>query len=262
MQWTDAQAYDHFMGRWSRTAAREFLSWLGLQNGLRWLDVGCGTGALSDVILQTVQPAALTCVDPSSALLDEARARLGNAPVQIVPGDAMCLPFPHQSFDVAVSGLVLNFVPDAPRMIKEMKRVVRAGGYIGSYVWDFFAGASVTQHIGQALGELDPSLILHASAAQKAHLTGRDAMFALFAEAELEAIDSVSILINVNFDTFEGYWRATTAFASPHARQLAALSPADFTKVKARVKALLVPSNGTSITYNARVNCVRGIVST
>jgi ubiquinone/menaquinone biosynthesis C-methylase UbiE len=228
---------------------------------LRWLDVGCGTGALSDVIIQSMQPAALTCVDPSSALLNEARARLGNAPVQIVPGDAMCLPFPDRTFDVAVSGLVLNFVPDAQKMIKEMKRVVRTGGNIGSYVWDFSGGASVTQHIGQALGELDPSFIVHASAAQKAHLTSQEAMLALLAEEELEAIDSVSILVNVNFDTFEDYWRANTTFASPHARQLAGLSTADYTEVQARVRALLGPSNGAAIAYKARANCVRGVVS-
>jgi ubiquinone/menaquinone biosynthesis C-methylase UbiE len=259
MQWSNAQAYDQFMGRWSRIAAQKFLTWLCLPNGLRWLDVGCGTGAFSQVVLQTSHPRALDCIDQSVELLAAALARLGGQ-ATIVPGNAMHLPYEDRVFDVAASALVLNFVPEPLRMVTEMKRVVRNGGCVASYVWDFHGGGSVTQHIGRALDEHDPRRAEAAFTAQRAQTTSLAALKELFAAAGLRTVDEGSISVEVRFQNFEEYWFANNAFASPHARQIDSLAIDDKTKVKERVRASLPRSGGDTIEYIARINCVRGVV--
>lgn len=262
MQWANAQAYERFMGRWSQIAGHKFLTWLCLPVRQRWLEVGCGTGSFSQAILEASRPEELVCLDPSEELLSEARGRFGKGQVIVLPGDAMCLPFGEPSFDVAVSGLVLNFVPDERRMVSEMKRVVRNGGCIASYVWDFHGGRSVTQHIGQALGELDPMHVEAALAAQRAETTSLAALTRLFEDNGLVSVRTTSADVEICFGSFEEYWLSNTAFASPHARQLAVLDPVDRAEVRDRVRASLPYSSDGKIEYIAKINCVQGRVWT
>ena len=137
VRWASGDAYEPYVGRWSRLVAREFLAWLKAPAGLDWLDVGCGTGALTEAIAQSCAPKRLAGIDPSAAFLDFARQRLSHAGSELRQADAHDLPFGVAEFDQVVSGLVLNFVPDKLRAAAEMVRVVRPGGAVALYVWDY-----------------------------------------------------------------------------------------------------------------------------
>src|SRR5512145_800533 len=137
--WERGDPYERYIGRWSRLVASEFVSWLAIGPGRRWLDVGCGTGALSAAIVAQAGPASVVGVEPSAGFLERARANLGQS-VILSSGEAEALPLESASIDVAVSGLVLNFVPDLPSALRELRRVTVPGGTIGAYVWDYAEG--------------------------------------------------------------------------------------------------------------------------
>src|SRR5260221_2875610 len=135
--WASGEAYEPYVGRWSRLVAREFLNWLAMPPGCRWLDVGCGTGALSQAILQFAAPKEVKGIDESQGFVDYAREQVKDARASFEVADAQALPVEKGSYDAAVSGLVLNFVPQQDRMIGEMARVTKPGGVVGLYVWDY-----------------------------------------------------------------------------------------------------------------------------
>ena len=136
--WEHGDAYELFIGRWSSLVAVEFLDWLDLPGGLRWVDVGCGTGALSEAILDTQDPTSVVGVEPSAGFVRAAIQRLGDrATVHEAPAEH--LPLPDGSADIVVSGLVLNFIPDLPAALAEMRRVA-PDGIVAGYVWDYTGG--------------------------------------------------------------------------------------------------------------------------
>ncbi len=135
--WESGESYQHYIGRWSRLVADEFIRWLNAPPQQRWLDVGCGTGALSRTILELASPATVQGIDPSQSHITFAHGTIHDERVAFSVGTAESLQLPSDSFDVVVSGLVLNFVPDPARGVVEMKRVIRQGGIIGAYVWDY-----------------------------------------------------------------------------------------------------------------------------
>ena len=140
-KWTSGEAYDQWMGRWSALLAAEFLDWLALPKGLAWLDVCCGSGVVTQAIVDYCAPKSVTGVDASEAQLAAARERCPNRGITFEVGDAMTLRFAEASFDVAVCCLGLNFIPEPERALREMRRVVRDGGVIAAYVWDYAQGA-------------------------------------------------------------------------------------------------------------------------
>jgi ubiquinone/menaquinone biosynthesis C-methylase UbiE len=133
--WAAGDLYEPYVGRWSRVVAREFLGWLDVPRGARWLDVGCGTGALTQTILRDCAPRSVHGVDPSAGFVEFAKQRTNGASFEV--GDAQALPAKDGEFDAAVAGLVLNFVPQPERGAGEMRRAVRPGGTVGAYVWDY-----------------------------------------------------------------------------------------------------------------------------
>ena len=155
--WAAGEAYEQYVGRWSRPVAEGFLDWLEVAPGRQWLDVGCGTGALSGTILRRAQPAGVTGLDPSEAFLARAREQLQDQRAAFDHGDAQALPYHDRRFDVAVSGLVLSFVPDQAKMVGEMRRVVRPGGAIALYVWDYAGRMELMRHFWDAAAALDPA---------------------------------------------------------------------------------------------------------
>ena len=138
--WQAGDRYEAYMGRWSRRIAPRFLDWLGAPQGLDWLEVGCGTGALSAAILERCNPKSLISIDPSEGFVATARATVPDQRAEFRVGDAQALAVETASRDVVASALVLNFVPDKPKALAEMKRVVRSGGTVGFYVWDYPGG--------------------------------------------------------------------------------------------------------------------------
>jgi SAM-dependent methyltransferase len=153
--WAVGEAYDGYVGRWSRAVAADFVHWLGVEAGARWLDVGCGTGALARAIVAGTQPALVVGVDPSPGFLDVATSR--NPGVEFHVGDARAIPLADNGFDAVVSGLALNFVPEPARAVREFVRVVRPGGIVGAYVWDYAEGMEMMRHFWDAATELDPA---------------------------------------------------------------------------------------------------------
>ena len=153
--WAHGRAYEAYVGRWSRQVAPRFLEWLHQPPGLRWLDVGCGTGALSAAILEVARPATVDGVDPSEGFLEAAVVELGTR-VTFHRASAEALPVDDASMDVVVSGLALNFVPDPERGLAEMTRVAVDGGVVAAYVWDYAERMELMRRFWEAAVEIDP----------------------------------------------------------------------------------------------------------
>ena len=148
---TDGAAYDRLMGRWSRAAGEVFLDWLALPPGLSWLDVGCGTGVFTELLLERGKAQSASAVDPAADQIAYARTKPANKQVDFRLADAQSLPFADRTFDAAAMALVMSFVPDAAKAVAEMKRVVKPGGIIGTYVWDFLGNGSPPQPLRAAV---------------------------------------------------------------------------------------------------------------
>ena len=156
--WQAGDRYEAYMGRWSRRLAPRFLDWFGAGEGRDWLEVGCGTGALSAAILAQCDPASLIAVDQSEGFVASARATVPDCRAEFRVGDALTLPVNSASRDVIASALVLNFVADKHKALVEMKRVARTGGMIGFYVWDYpGGGVEFMRAFWNAATDLDPS---------------------------------------------------------------------------------------------------------
>src|SRR5215218_45622 len=155
--WGNTAAYEAYIGRWSRLVAAAFLQWLALPSGQRWLDVGCGTGALTQTILATTDPAAILGVDPTAEFLAAAEAQIIDPRVRFATGEARALPVPDEAYDAVVAGLVLNFVPDPEAAVVEMARIARRGGTVAAYVWDFAGERQFQRYFWEAATALDPA---------------------------------------------------------------------------------------------------------
>jgi ubiquinone/menaquinone biosynthesis C-methylase UbiE len=148
---TDGEAYERMMGRWSRLVGEAFLDWLDVPKGLRWLDVGCGNGAFTEEIIARCAPATVMAIDPSDEQLAFARTRPGAKIAKFEVGDAQKLSFGDATFDVAIMALVLAFLRDPAKAVAEMARVVRPGGWVATYMWDILGGGSPTTPIYTAI---------------------------------------------------------------------------------------------------------------
>jgi len=153
--WDSGALYEPYVGRWSRLVARTFLGWLKQPSGGHWLDVGCGTGALTEAILALGAPRAVTAVDPAAGFIECAHGQIRDERVQFKIADAQLLPLETPSFDAVVSGLVLNFVPDPERATAEMRRVARAGGVVAAYMWDYAEKMELMRYFWNAAVDLN-----------------------------------------------------------------------------------------------------------
>jgi SAM-dependent methyltransferase len=203
--WEAGDAYEQYVGRWSRLVARDFLGWLDQTAGLRWLDVGCGTGALSAAIIERCAPTALTGIDSSAGFIATARARIADSRARFEQGDGQALPLADGALDVAVSGLVLNFVADPGAMLGEMRRVLRPSATAALYVWDYAGEMQLMRYFWNAAGALDPSA-RELDEGVRFPVCRPDALATLFREAGLEAVTTTPIDVATPFRDFEDYW--------------------------------------------------------
>jgi SAM-dependent methyltransferase len=157
--WSAGALYEPYVGRWSRLVARELLKWLSIRVQKDWLDVGCGTGALSQIIFEHALPNAIKGIDSSADFIAYAKVHVDSARVTFEVGDAQALPMDSASFDVVVSGLVLNFVPEPRRAVAEMSRVARLGGTVAAYVWDYADKMELIRYFWDAGVVLDPTAL-------------------------------------------------------------------------------------------------------
>jgi SAM-dependent methyltransferase len=257
--WASGDPYERYVGRWSRLVAREFIRWLDMPPRLRWLDVGCGTGALSAVIGDATEPAAVTGVDPSEGFLELARAQLPDARVRFEPGDAQALPLADDAVDAAVSALVLNFVPDPPRAIREMRRVVRPRGTVALYVWDYAGAMQLMRRFWDAAAALDPG----AQALDEGvrfPLCRPAALAALFEDAGLEAVATRAIDVPTTFADFDDYWSPFLGGQGPAPGYCMSLPEAQRSALRDRLRARLPVEPDGRIALSARAWAVRGTV--
>jgi SAM-dependent methyltransferase len=203
--WGVGRAYEPYIGRWSRVVAGEFVAWLGAGDGAAWLDVGCGTGALSQAVLEAADPSLVVGADPSVGFLTHARARLGGGRARFVAADARALPVADARFDVVVSGLVLNFVPDPARAVREMARATRAGGRVAAYVWDYAGRMELIRHFWDAAAALDPAAA-DLDEARRFGLCQPEPLGHLFRDAGLAEVGVRPIEVPTRFRDFDDYW--------------------------------------------------------
>lgn len=248
------------MGQWSRACGRKLVEWLGIPAGLKWLDVGCGTGAFTSVILEACAPKSIVGIDAMETQLVGAKSRVTDERVDFRVGDAQALPFDDDAFDAAASALVLNFVPDHKKMVTEMKRVVRPSGAVAVYVWDFAGGGEIAQHIGSAIAARDPKAAKHCANVRHDERTRLEALSQLFKEAGLDNAGTLPIEIGVEFGDFDFYWSSNIGFASPVAIYANGLSSDDREQFMSEVKERLPIADDGSIRYTARASAVRGYV--
>ena len=249
----DAATYDRFMGRWSRGVGSVFLDWLAPPAGARWLEVGCGSDAFTGQVLDACTPASMSAVDPSKSQIDYASGQPISQRVDFRIADAQALPFPDATFDVVASALVLNFIPDRPRGLSEMRRVTRPGGVVAGYVWDFAAERGPTRPLRSAMLGIgvDPR------AQSGAEDTSLAALHSLFEQAGFQDIETRTIDVSLNFPNFDEYWRAQTPPLHPNVKTIAALPEADRGRLVELVRAELTARPDGSITTSARANAIK-----
>lgn len=202
--WERGDAYERYVGRWSRLLAVPFLDGLSAGPGLDWLDVGCGTGALAGAILDRCDPASVVGVEPSDGFLRSAATNLGGR-ARLLRGSADALPLPGASIDVAVSGLVLNFVPEVQAALAEAVRVVRPGGMVAATVWDYGDRMEFLRCFWDAAVELDPAAA-ELDEAARFPLCRPEALGEELAAAGLTGVTVRAIDIQTVFGDFDDYW--------------------------------------------------------
>lgn len=204
--WNDAVGYEAYVGRWSRVVAPRFLAWLGLTNGLRWLDVACGTAALTSAILASSNPAEVVGLDASADYLASARENCRDPRVRFVGGDANVLSFPSKSFDVCVSGLALNFIA-FDRALAEQHRAVRPGGMIAAYVWDYSGEYEFARRFWDAALSIDPRAAAY-DPGRTATICRAENLREALAGAGCTGVDTCVLDDSGEFPSREAYWNA------------------------------------------------------
>jgi SAM-dependent methyltransferase len=257
--WAIGDAYEPYVGRWSRAVAREFLGWLGAPPGGRWLDVGCGTGALSETILHFASPSELVGIDTSAGFLAYAGARMPDPPARFLLGDARSLPVPLRHFDAVVSGLVLNFVPNPREMALEMVRAARPGGTVGCYVWDYAGGMEMMRAFWDAASALDPAAAALDEGERFGAICHPEALTALFSSTGLREVDARPLDVPTHFRDFDDYWTPFLGGQGPAPAYVATLDPAASAALRGRLRATLPVRDDGSIPLMARAWAVKGI---
>lgn len=256
--WDSGDAYEAYVGRWSRLVAREFLGWLAVPPGRRWLDVGCGTGALAESILALTAPGEVVGIDPSPAYVAVARDRLSDPRVRFEVGEAQALQAASATFNAVVSGLVLNFVPEPERALSEMTRVVRPGGVVAAYVWDYAEGMQMMRHFWDAAVALDPRA-REMDEGRRFPLCRPESLTDLFRTPGLAEVEARAIDVPTVFGDFDDYWSPFQGGQGPAPGYAMSLSEERRAALRERVQASL-PTNAKGEHHLiARAWAVRGV---
>jgi SAM-dependent methyltransferase len=256
--WASGDAYEPFVGRWSRRVAHEFIEWLALPGDSRWLDVGCGTGALTQTILATAAPGEVLGVDPSEGFVAHARRHTQDSNAKFRVGDAQALPVADKYFDVAVSGLVLNFVPDPARAAAEMRRAVRGGGIVAAYVWDYADGMQLLRRFWDAAAALDPAAS-ELDEGRRFPLCRREALRSLLNDVGLEQTEVRAVDVPTIFKNFDDYWSPFLGGQGPAPGYCVSLSDDRRARLRNHLQATLPVASDGTIHLKARAFAVRGV---
>jgi ubiquinone/menaquinone biosynthesis C-methylase UbiE len=256
IHFNDGAAYDRLMAPWSRAAGKKFLDWLAVPAGLRWLDVGCGTGAFTELVLEQSSPRDLSAVDPAEDQIAHARTKPDAKRVNFRLAEAQKLPFADNEFDVAAMALVITFVPDPAQAIAEMKRVVKPGGMLGTYVWDFLGKGNTQQPLREAVEARGIAV-----QPTPGHIHSRlENLRAIFTAAGLEGVSVRPIEIDISYPNFDEYWTAQTGFANTVVQHMRKMTEAQIDELKVHLRERLPRDKTGRIVYKAWANAAKGRV--
>jgi ubiquinone/menaquinone biosynthesis C-methylase UbiE len=253
---TDGAAYERLMGRWTVRVGEVFLDWLAPPKGLRWLDVGCGNGAFTELLIARAAPAGVEGIDPSESQIAYACTRPGARLARFQQGDAQALPFGDGAFDAAVMALVIIFVPDPVKALSEMARVVRPGGSVAAYMWDTLGGGTPIEPVRAGLAAMGIE-VPPPPGSGSASLEG---MRALWNGAGLVGIETRTIEIEVSYRDFEDFWQSNTALPNPVTKRIQTMSRDEVERLKRLLRERLPGDAAGRIAYSARANAVKGRV--
>ena len=255
--WADGSAYEHFMGRWSRQVAPRFVRWLQCPPGLRWIDVGSGTGALTSAILRKAAPASVLGLEPSADFVAEASRSVGDERARFEVGTAADAP--PGGADVVVSGLVLNFLPDVDAALAAMTTAA-PGGTVAAYVWDYAGRMQLLRTFWDVACSFDVSAI-DLDEAQRFPLCEPPALVALWQRSGLTDVSTASIEVTMDFSDFEDLWSPLLAGTGPAPAYVATLDAAGRTRLREGMERMVHPDPDGHIRLHARAWAVRGRVA-
>lgn len=256
--WAAGDLYEPYVGRWSRKVAPRFVDWLGLGPQLKWLDVGCGTGALTQALLDQAQPASVLGIDASAGFVGHARAHVTDPRASFEVGDAQALAVAPGSFDAAVTGLVLNFLPDPGRAVAGMARAVKPGATVAAYVWDYAGGMELMRYFWSAAVELDPAAAALDEGRRFPALCAPERLQPLFADAGLSGVELRAIEIETPFKDFDDYWLPFLGGQGPAPGYAMSLIEEDRDRLRERIREALPVRADGGIALQARAWAVRG----
>jgi SAM-dependent methyltransferase len=255
--WAAGDLYEPYVGRWSRRVAKELLNWLAVPAGKDWLDVGCGTGALIQTIIETENPNSVIGIDPSPGFIEYAKARIASPRARFEVGDAQSLPIDTASLDVAVAGLVLNFVPQPPRAVAEMARVVRPGGIVAAYVWDYAGKMELMRYFWDAAVALDPGVI-ELDEGRRFPICQPKPLAEMFAQAGLSEVEVRPIDVATDFRDFDDYWSPFLGGQGPAPGYALSLSDERRAALRETIRSKLPSTKDGSLHLIARAWAARG----
>jgi len=252
--WASGDSYEPYVGRWSRLVAAGFLGWLAVGPGRQWLDVGCGTGALAAAIMAHAQPSTVVAVDPSEGYVGWAAAHIDDPRIHFEVADATHLP--PGPFDVIVSGLVLNFVPDPEQAVACM-RAAAPGGLVAAYAWDYAGRMELMRHFWDAAAALDPAAA-SLDEGVRFPLCRPDRLEALWRGAGLAEVATHAIDVDTVFADFDDYWRPFLGGQAPAPGYAMSLDEEHRSALRERLRDTLPTKADGSIHLVARAWAVKG----
>lgn len=259
-RWLAGDAYDAYMGRWSRLVARAFLEWLRVERAADWLELGCGTGALTAAICTVGAPASVTACDPSESFIEHARRALPDDRVRFVVGGVEALPDRAGGFDAAVCGLVLNFLPEPVAAVRALASRLRTGGLAAAYVWDYAGAMEYLRIFWDEAAALD-SDALALDEGRRFPLCQRDALEELWRAAGLSEVEARAVDVAARFPSFEAYWAPFLRGTGPAPSYVASLPPARRDALRGGVRRRLAVRPSGEIELRARAWAVRGVAT-
>lgn len=256
--WVTGAAYEAYMGRWSRPLARVFVEWLHPKSLAHWLEVGCGTGALTSTICDLCEPASIVACDPSEPFVEHARCNLSDPRASFVIAGADALPRRDGGFDAVVSGLVLNFLPDPGKTVASFRERLRPGGIVAAYVWDYAGGMEFLRYFWEEAVASDPSAAA-LDEGRRFPLCRVPALVSLFRAAGLAQVEAGKLDIPTDFADFDDYWEPFRRGTGPAPSYLTSLDPTSRELLRERLKWRLHPESDGRIPLGARAWAVRGV---
>jgi SAM-dependent methyltransferase len=259
-RWTSGMAYEAYMGRWSRRVAQPFVEWLRVAPGASWLEIGCGTGALTSTICASAAPASVVACDPAEPFVEHTRSRLPDPRVSFEVAGLDSLPSRSGGFDAVVSGLVLNFIPEPDRALVNMREHAAAQGVVAAYVWDYAGGFEFLKHFWAEAAALDP----RAAALDEGvrfPLCRAPALAALFEQGGLTRVETVALDIPTTFASFDDYWTPFLGGTGPAPAYVTSLTEDRRKALKEQLRTRVRAERDGRIRLTARAWGVKGLAA-